>query len=206
MHFDDECDLQGTREYTTKLITMLGRCPSLEELHISPWNTEYLDTTQLLEYGRWPSLKMFTLRYMSDDAYCVFNTFTEAHPALERLYINPDRNGTPNSNQVWTKSLPNLKALHVGSMRDMTKIVSPITLQNLECLSVVDLSLKPRRVSKHLQILAQIPTLRSVTVRFPRPTEELLLRLTKSLPLIQRLHFMYNESQNLNDEECESVS
>lgn len=191
MDFKEEFDWDISQQYTSSMIKMLDRCPSLEDLHIFPYHPTYLDTTQLFERGRWPSLKRFTLRRMSGFGDGILNTFIKAHPQLERLYIDTDDFEAHNAKRVWSEGLPNLKALHVGVQWDMTQILSPITMRNLEFLSVVDISLKSGAIREHLRILAQIPNLRSVVVHFPEPSPELLGRFADAIPFIERLQFRF---------------
>lgn len=191
MDFREEFDLEVHQQYTTNMIKMLDRCPRLEDLHIFPYHPTYLDTTQLFERGRWPSLKRFTLRRMSEFGDGVLNMFIEAHPKLERLYIDGDDHEAQNAKRIWTVDLPNLKALHAGLEWDMGQIMSQITMRNLEFLSVVNMGADSVAISKHLLILAQIPTLQSIVVHFPRPSPELLRQFAKAIPSIERLHFRF---------------
>src|SRR5882762_3404470 len=79
-------------EYTARLIDMLDRSPNLEDLRLSgtPPNFPLIcpDILQVIEQGRWPSLKRLTLsdllRSPGEDA---LNRFISAHPNLERFYI-----------------------------------------------------------------------------------------------------------------------
>jgi len=171
---------------------MLDRCPELEDLHLFPWLPTYLDTTQVFEHSLWPCLKRFTLRHiggigLEDDG--ALNKFIRAHPRLERLYIDTDEFEAPDSDakRVWSESLPNLKALHVGLICDMKQLMTPGTMRNLEFLSVVDLNSDSR--AEHLSILAQIHTLRSLVIHCPHPSSELLAQLAQAVPWIERLQF-----------------
>jgi len=74
---------------------------------------------------------------------------------------------------------------------DMTQIMSPITMKNLEFLSVVDIGLESGATSEHLRILAQIPKLRFIVVHFPRPSPELMGRFADAVPHIERLQFRF---------------
>jgi hypothetical protein len=192
MDFREEFDQDVTQQYTTHMIKMLDRCPELEDLHLFPWHPTYLDTTQVFGHGHWPCLKRFTLRRMGDigqEDDGVFNKFIGAHPKLERLYIDTDEFEAPNAKRVWSESLPNLKALHVGLGYDMKQFMTASTMRNLEFLSVVNLNSDSR--DEHLSILTQIHTLRSLIVHCPHPSPELLARLALAVPWIKRLQFSY---------------
>lgn len=191
MDFKEEFHQGIHRQYTTSMIKMLDRCPKLEDLHIFPYHPTYLDTTQLFERGRWPSLKRFTLRRMSEFGDGVLNTFIEAHPKLERLFIDTDDHESPNARRVWTACTPDLKALHAGLQWDMIKIMSTNNMRQLEFLSVVDMGADSVAIGKHLQILTRIPTLQSIVVDFPQPSPELLGRFAEAIPSIKRLHFRF---------------
>jgi len=208
MDFQKDFDLEVHQRYTTSMIKMLDRCPALEDLHLFPYYPTYLDTTQLFERGRWPSLKRFTLRNMSEFSDGILNTFIKAHPNLERLYIDTDDYEAENAKRVWAERLPHLRALHVGLQWDMTQILSPITMKNLEFLSVVDISLESGATSEHLKILAQIPKLRFIVVHFPRPSPELMGRFADAVPYIERLQFRFGTydaplktSEDLDDQD-----
>lgn len=188
MDFREEFNLVTIQQYTAHLIKMLDRCPALEDLHLFPWHPTYLDTTQFLKQGCWPSLKRFTLRRMGDvgpQDDGVLDTFIKAHPKLEHLYIDTDDHEATNARRAWSESLPNLKALHAGHNWDMRQILTPSTTRNLQFLSVVDLS--PGSQDENLGILAQIPSLRSLVVMCPNPHPALLQRLAVAVPLIERL-------------------
>jgi hypothetical protein len=197
MDFREEFDPVTAQQHAIHLIKMLDRCPALEDLHLFPWHPTYLDTTQFLRQGCWPSLKRFTLRRMGnvgpqDDG--VLDTFIKAHPKLEHLYIDTDDHEATDAKRAWSESLPNLKALHAGHNWDMRQILTPSTTRNLQFLSVVDLS--PRSEDENLAILAQIPSLRSLVITCPYPYPTLLRRLAVAVPLIERLRLRLGTYQS----------
>jgi hypothetical protein len=190
--FSDKAGGNITQQYTALMIKMLDCCPELEDLHLFPWHPTYLDTTQIFRHGRWPSLKRFSLRSMGDIAPQddgVLNAFISAHPNIERLYIDTDYYEAPNAKCVWSESLPNLKALHAGLNWDMRQILTPGTTRNLEFLSIVNLSNNSQ--AKNLNILSQIPTLRSLVVYCRGSSPDLMGRLAQAVPWIERLVVKY---------------
>jgi len=72
--------------------------------------------------------------------YDAIDSFIRAHPKIEQLFINMDDYEAPDAKHVWTMSLPNLKALHLGKNWDMMGILNASTTRNLKFLSIIDLS------------------------------------------------------------------
>jgi hypothetical protein len=189
MDFMEEFGWSIVNQYTTCLIKMLSHCQELEDLHLCPWHPTYLHMTQIFGLGHWPSLKRFTLQRMGNInlQYDAINSFIRAHPKIEQLFINMDDYEAPDSKHVWTMSLPNLKALHLGKNWDMMGILNASTTRNLKFLLIINLSSDSQE--EHLRILVQIPTLCSLVVYCPSPSPELLGKLTHAVPWIERLLF-----------------
>jgi hypothetical protein len=204
MELTEEFNRDKVQRYTAHIIKMLDHCPNLHDLRLFPaYSTDLLysvlglDIAQIIEQGRWPSLKRLTLPMIgqfSPHSNDLLETFIGAHPNLEHLYFD---DGIPPHSFVWTASLPNLKALHAGSNWDVGRIISPNIMRHLQFLSIVDLNSESR--DENLRILAQIPTLRSLVVHLSFPSSELLDRLARAVPLIERLHFRSGTSPHFTE-------
>jgi hypothetical protein len=176
-----EFNWNATEQITAHLSHTLSRCPGLVDLHLHPWHPAFLHAQPIFEHGRWPLLNRLSIRRIFPPYNsATLQTFIDAHPNLEHLYIDTDNFDPPNTQWVWAGSFPNLKALHIGPNWAIRPIMTPNTKRNLEYLSVVDMRSADR--VEHLRILGELPILRFLAVQFSTVSPVLLDRLAQAVP------------------------
>ena len=202
-------DPHDIEKYTKNMLKMLiQRCPSLEDLELDLGASE-VDVGELFQHGRWPMLKRLT--FASEivmPEHDTMDQFLSAHPTLEHISI-------PYLSEVravrWMENVPCLRGLSCADPRNLKSAIFHHAFKYLEYLAL-DLSYSSATGNFCLQSLAQITSLRCMTLRGGQSPPGLLAEVARAVPQLQRLHFNHYDgwesptvSKIINDEEGVSI-